>query len=171
MDREWSRKAMSYTCPTCKTPVGHDLEEVKKVIELEHEAMRRKALLIANGVLDETSGAIMRMRIQPSLLELYQKAPDDVKTLARYAMRSALQAVILAYWLEGYVPKLQDQFNQPVIINLNINNNDVKPKVNVNIDLGWLKDIVSKLYELRQPLPPVQRKLVEQLYEKLRKVN
>ena len=61
---------------------------------------------------------------------------------------------------------------QNPIVNLNINNNhnEVRPEVNVNVDLQGILEVVEKLYNLRQPLPPVQRKLVEQLYRDLRKI-
>ncbi|MCE4619065.1 MAG: hypothetical protein F7C37_06460, partial [Desulfurococcales archaeon] len=107
-------------------------EEILRALQLQQEAMRTKARLLAEGVLDEPFNAGLRLRLQPTLLELYQKAPEEVKSLARNAMRMALQAVLLSYWLQGYTPRPSP--SQPVIINLNINqnNNEVKPTININ---------------------------------------
>ena len=56
-------------------------------------------------------------------------------------------------------------------INVNIQKAEANPQVNVSIDLKAVVDLVEKLYELRKPLPPVQRKIIEELRAKLKGVN
>jgi len=62
---------------------------------------------------------------------------------------------------------------QPMIFNININyaeannTNTVNNKVEANI--SELVKIVQRLYALREPLPPLQRQLVETLYKKITK--
>ena len=60
---------------------------------------------------------------------------------------------------------------QNPIVNLNINRNEAKPQVNVNVDLKSIAELVERLYELRKPLPPTQRRLIEELHRKLKGVN
>ena len=117
-------------------------------------------------------------KIPEPLVEAYSELPSVGKRTIKTVVMSLIYALALKHNIDI---ECQEQLKNivseipltsgSIIINANINHNDVKPEVNVSIDLGWLKDVVSKLYELRQPLPPLQRKLVEQLYEKLRKVN
>ena len=145
---------MSYIGTTRTTHVRHGgarSEEILRALQLQHEAMRTKARLLAEGLLEEPSNAGLRIRLQPTLLELYQKAPEEVKAIARSAMKAALQAVLLSYWLEGYAPR-QNQA-QPVIINLNVNqnNNEIKPTININIkqaDVEYLERLISDLVTL-----------------------
>ncbi len=42
-------------------------------------------------------------------------------------------------------------------------------KTEINIDLSEIAKLVTRLYQLRDPLPPLQRKLVEKIYSKLSK--
>ena len=62
----------------------------------------------------------------------------------------------------------------PMVFNININVNEAKaeskPEINVNVDLGEIVRLVAKLYNYRDPLPPLQRKLIETLYKKIEKM-
>lgn len=60
---------------------------------------------------------------------------------------------------------------QNPIVNLNINRNEAKQQVNVHVDLKPIVELIERLYELRKPLPPLQRKIVEELYKKVKGVN
>lgn len=90
---------------------------------------------------------------------------DSLEPEVKRRIKLALEQVILA--MAGL--EVPPQPGQPVIINMNINVNENKPQVNVNIDISKLVDLVSRLYELRKPLPPLQRELVEKLYSLVRK--
>ncbi|MEB3764595.1 MAG: hypothetical protein GSR77_00280 [Desulfurococcales archaeon] len=60
-----------------------------------------------------------------------------------------------------------------IVFNININSNvaEAKSKASVRVDLEPIVRLVERLYELRKPLPPTQRKLVEELYHAVRKLN
>ena len=90
---------------------------------------------------------------------------ESLEPEAKRRVKLALEQVILA--MAGL--EAPPQPGQPVIINMNINVNENKPQVNVNLDVSKLVDLVTRLYELRRPLPPLQRELVEKLYSMVRK--
>ncbi len=175
-------ESASYIGTTRTTEVRRE-RELLEAMELQREALRRRAKLLAEGLLDEPAEAGLRIRVQPTLLELYQKAPDEVRALARQAMRSALQAIVLSYWLGGYTPQPQTQAaTQPVIINLNINNNKAESRVNINInvDLEALEELRGFLewiaYQSVYPKPVKQKamryeRLVKELIKQLAKTN
>lgn len=73
----------------------------------------------------------------------------------------------LAYAVAKATGNSQVSFN----INVNINKAEANQKVDVKIDLEPIIKIVKKLYELRTPLPPLQRKLVEELHKRLKGVS
>ena len=55
-----------------------------------------------------------------------------------------------------------------------MNINEVKPTIENKVDIDLkldIRDIAEQLYELRRPLPPKQRQLIEQLYRLTRKLN
>ena len=134
-------------------------EEKKRIVE---ELAQRKGQIIS-----------IRLNIEElAQVELIRRALSVPNRSE--AIRSAIR---IAYGLLAGAPETH---NGPVIIqnpivNLNVAsaqaNADAKPQINVNIDLRGVAEIVERLYQLRQPLPPMQRRLVEELHRKLKGVN
>ena len=52
---------------------------------------------------------------------------------------------------------------------VNIVKNEAKAETTVNVDLGNVVKIIQRLYSLREPLPPLQKKLIEKLYNEIKK--
>lgn len=141
--------------------------DVAEVIREHEKILRRKLELIIEGRLKEARTSKMEFRTWPELKYVYGKAPDHVKTAAR----RAFEAVIISWFLGMRETQALEYAGSPVIINLNLNMNEAKADARASVDLTPIKDILEKLYELRKPLPPVQRKLIEELYGRLSKLN
>lgn len=145
-----------------RSPSGSAYNNVIRITEEKEKLIRELA---------ERKGQLIALRINVEELAYIELIRRIIGAQSRSeAIRTAIR---IAFGILSGADNIEAGrviINNP-IVNMNINHNEVKPKVDVNIDLSWLKEIVERLYELRKPLPPVQRRLVEELYEKIRKVN
>ncbi len=83
----------------------------------------------------------------------------------RKRLRDAIPALIEA------MHKGQSQSSSNINININMNINELKNNVNVEVELKSIVSIVERLYKLRDGLPVIQRRLVEELYKKVSTMN
>lgn len=114
-------------------------------------------------------------KLPEPLVEAYAELPSSSKTLVKTVTMSMIYALAKKHGIEVECeeqlrPMLSDvpSVNGQIIINANIA--DARSQVNVNI-LADIRVIVDKLYGTRQGLPVVQRRLVEELYKLVSKLN
>lgn len=119
---------------------------------------------------------IVGFRIPTPVADAYIDLPPTAKTTLKTIVSSLIYAFAKKYGIEveceeflrawiNDVPAIGGQ----IIINANINEN--KSKIDVKIQLEPIIELIQKLYELRKPLPPLQRKLVEDLYARIKRLN
>jgi len=88
---------------------------------------------------------------------------DSLGIEHKRVLRDAFENIILGYGV-------QYQKQQIVNVNVNINVNKVENKAGGDAGaLAEIAELVSKLYSLRNTLPPLQRQLVEELYSRVKK--
>ena len=129
--------------------LGRDMEFLEDVIEEEMKVLRRKAKLLQRGLLRESNTEILALRVKPTLKQLWQRLPREVKRAAR----SAVEAVVVAYYLGGHAelntqPGIQAVgFMQPVIINMNIAEARAENRNNIKIDIDKILDLLEEIME------------------------
>lgn len=112
-------------------------ERVRSVFERERRVLAEKARLLVEGVIVEHYTVQHCIRVRPTVKQLYQALPPQVKKAAKHAF----EAVVLSYWLGGSAKAAGD--GQPVIVNMNI----VEQKQSVNVDLKPLAKLLERLEE------------------------
>ena len=137
------------------------------VIREQREVLRKKLQMLVSGKIHETRSSRIDFRTWPDLKYVYSLAPERVKASAR----KAFESIVLAWFLNEDIVVHADG-DKPAIFNINIAISESTSSSNVNVNiLIEIKELVEKLYRLKDPLPPIQRGLVETLYKKVSKLN
>ncbi|MEB3861261.1 MAG: hypothetical protein GSR84_03465 [Desulfurococcales archaeon] len=136
----------------------------------ERRFIERKLRAWLNGEYKKSRRAWLGIRLTPTLKEIYDRAPDDVKQAAR----RALEAVLISWFLgESTVA-----YNKPshathvFIINVNINENSNNVDVEVNIDLASVIRELRRFENILRSSPyvgPIARRTLENVIRQLEK--
>ncbi len=115
-------------------------------------------------------------KLPEPLVEAYAELPSSSKTLVKTVTMSMIYALARKHGVEveceeQLKPMLSEVPSTGGSIIINANIAEAKQQVNVNIDLESIVDLVKELYKLRRGMPQVQRRLVEELYERVKHMN
>ncbi len=153
-------------------------KEIQMTLLQEHMLLKKKARLLANGELDEEKREKITIKLEPTLLELYRKAPTEVKDFARKAMRRALKSILFSYWLENWKPQGDSNCSsENVTINLTVyeitpsNNNQTEIKIKERLQ-PIVEDLrrLQKILESSSYSTPIQKKIINNVLENLDKI-
>ena len=111
--------------------------------------------------LEETTDTLC-FRVPIKYKIMYKKMAYIQKKRLREAIPGLIEAMA-----RGSRPQ-----NSPVIITINMNIAEAKAEAKAEVKLLIeIKELVEKLYELRGPLPPLQRQIIEKLHKLVRRMN
>ena len=136
----------------------------------ERRFIERKLRAWLNGEYKESRRAWLGIRLTPTIKEIYDRAPDDVKQAAK----RALEAVLISWFLgESTVAYSRPAHATQVFnINVNINENSNNVDVKVNIDLANVIRELRRLENILKSNPhvgPTARRILENAIRQLEK--
>jgi len=148
-----------------------DLDVVQPTLRQEQILLKKKASMLASGRLEEEKTEKLTLKLEPTLKELYHKAPDNVKALARKAMRRALKTAVLSYWLEDFKPSSYG-IREDCNVNINMTVYESNTGRQNTITIEELQAVIEDLRRLKRILEhssaaPLQRELVENALNRL----
>jgi len=115
---------------------------------------------IKNRISSEGKYGIISLRVSLRAKTVW----DALDVESKRMLRNVFENILLQY-------TIQYQKQQIINVNVNINVNKVENKVNesssIQDALNEIAEMVSRLYSLRNTLPPLQRQVIEKLYEKV----
>ena len=154
------------------------IEDAESLYWEERRLLEKKLKAWLNGEYREARKAWIGIRVTPTVKEVYDRAPDQVKRAAR----RAFEAVLIAWFLGEEQVRMQGQSGAPQIFNVNISvsearadaraeaRSSVEGEIRVaevieamerligslwrqkRIDMGAAKQLLGKLKELKEVL-------------------
>lgn len=114
-----------------------------EIVERELRLLVERARLLSRGVIRESYSELLAIRIRPTIKKIWLMLPLDSKKL----IRRILENLALSMFLGERVAERQEG-GQPIIINMNINEN----KVDVRLDMRRLEEVLEELREIAETL-------------------